>query len=763
MMWKRWTKQLLSGLIGLTLLGSQNGCKQQLFLEPADYKEAMKAGPSNRLEIDAASPIVPGNVVSAAAPATVLDPERPTRDITLKECIAIALEQGNVGGSSANPGVVSDQLSQFNGRGASGTDTIAAFAYDPAIAMADVERSLSKFDARWITSMTWNKVDQPILTLQQSFSNGDTATLTSTMAKPLPTGGVAGITFSTSYLNLSNPPPANSGFVALNTSYTPRVQFIFEQPLLQAFGVEINQLLPSHPGSQLISGFRSTGSGTEGILITRIRAEQQRAEFDRALNSMLLNVETAYWNLYGSYYNLAAQEEGFKQAFEAYTKIRERAQGGVERQQLEFQNESNVWQFQGQVLQARGQVLSSERSLRGMLGMRSDDGTRLVPVDEPTVVPLTPDFQVIANEAMQNLPELSVIRQDVKARQLDLLTQKNLRRPDLRLLTNYDVAGIGPSLGGTSPTENAFVNMSRNTFNSWQVGLRLDMPIGFRDANALVRQAYLNLQKTNLFLHDNERKALEVLADRYRNLFQQHESIKYFRGQRVALQKYVKLDRELQDQGAIKSGEFVSYVLNSSQIQQNLANATSQEFRAIAQYNIALAQLEHAKGTIQRYNNVNVADGPLPGYVQKKATDHFRAMGAAIKLREHPAELPMAPLPVLQPGTMSLPNPMLPPPPGTAVPATPGTIAPAPNSVRPWDLSVPKSGDSESSPKSEPMPKTSSLSVNPPRPLVPADAPGTFTPVDRVTLPKRPTGTVAEAPLSSPGTGVPVSIPVPQQ
>src|SRR5207248_8439578 len=106
---------------------------------------------------------------------------------------------------------------------------------------------------------------QPTLSLQQSLTNGDSATLSTTLAKPLPTGGIAGITFSTAYQNLSNP-PQNTQFVSLPTSYTPRLQFIFEQPLLQAFGVEINQLLPNHPASLLIPGLQpSGGQGSEGI------------------------------------------------------------------------------------------------------------------------------------------------------------------------------------------------------------------------------------------------------------------------------------------------------------------------------------------------------------------------------------------------------------------------------------------------------------------------------------------------------------------
>ncbi|HJZ54868.1 MAG TPA: hypothetical protein VKE74_07905, partial [Gemmataceae bacterium] len=42
------------------------------------------------------------------------------------------------------------------------TDVVRAFALTPAEVGANIERSLSKFDARWITSMQWQKVDQPV-------------------------------------------------------------------------------------------------------------------------------------------------------------------------------------------------------------------------------------------------------------------------------------------------------------------------------------------------------------------------------------------------------------------------------------------------------------------------------------------------------------------------------------------------------------------------------------------------------------------------
>ena len=627
------------------VLATLNGCERQVFVDKGDYEAALATGPLAKLSTQPHGPILPP-AVTGTDPATVLDPSRPARNVTLKEVMAITLEQGNVGSPSVNqPGNASDTFSAFTGRGSTGTDNLAAFAMDPAIAGAEIERSLSKFDARWVSSMTWQKIDQPFAVGFQSFlQNSDQAVLSSTLAKPLPTGGTAGITFNMNYNNLTNPPPPNSQFAALPTSYQPQVQFSFEQPLLQAFGVEINQLLPNHPGSVLIPGLRpSGGQGTEGILVTRLRLGQQRSEFDRQLNLSLLNAEAAYWNLYSAYYNLYAQEEALKQSQFAYLIFRDRADAGITRRQFAIQAKAQVELFRGQVLTARGQVLLSERQLRGIMGLRSDDGTRLVPADEPTLVEYQPNYYDLANESMQFRPELLIARQELKAQQLNLVLQRNQRQPDLRLVSQYDVQGIGSRLDGR-PDQNALGSLTDNRFNSWTLGLRLDIPLGFRDANALVRQAELSMRKSYYYLIDSERKTLENLTEQYRQVVQAYELVQYRRAQREDLQEYIALDRQVLETGALNKDEYVGFISNLIQVQRDLANATASEFQAVAQYNIALAGLEYAKGTIQQYNNLTVADGPVPAWVEKKAVDHFKAREAALNLVERPAGLPLSAL-----------------------------------------------------------------------------------------------------------------------
>lgn len=765
---RRWTARLLTGGV-IALFGV--GCKHQLFTEPADSPLLVRPDIPPQLETQPHQPILPGSANLGTDPATVLDLKRQPRFITMKEAMAIAVERGNTGGGNQQ-GAVSDQLPQA---GAVQTDTVRAFVLDPAIAQANVERSLSKFDARWITSMSWNKQDQPTLTLQQSFSNGDNAAFSTTLAKPLPTGGVAGITTSVNYLNLSSPPPANTGFVSLSTSYTARVQFVFEQPLLQGFGVEANQLLPNHPASLLIQGFRSTGQGTEGILISRVRADQAREQFNVQVNQLLLNVEVAYWNLFAAYHNLNAREEGLKAAFKALEFNLPRLAQGVEEPQLKPQLEQQYWTFYAQVIEARGQVLEADRALRGLLGMRSDDGTVFAPADTPALAPpvgadlkkvtLDPlvriDFRASYEEGLQNRPEVLIARHELKARQLDLRAQRYARMPDLRFFSSYDLAGLSPRLAGGADDsvfpaqKSAFSNMVDNQSNSWQLGLRLDIPLGFRDANAIVRQAQINLWRTWYTLADAERKVLEILTVSDRQAYQAYQTVQ-------AQLKVLTAAKEREDliNTRIVGGSFTggSAYLQLTQAQQDRANATAAVYRAVADYNAALARIEFAKGTIQRYNNISVADGPLPEFVQKKAADHYRERQAAIKTREHPADnglggfeftplremtdkLPGGAVPAAPPPGGAMPPPM--PPPGLGM----NPAAPAPGTVKSWsDWQNSKDGSTTSLPASLPG------SVAPPKPS--ADpSPNTFTPSGTLTLPKRtPTETPPTVPSGTPTT-----------
>jgi outer membrane protein TolC len=637
------------------------GCKQQCFMTADDLKHYQAMGVTGLECGDPGPSIVPAES-HCPPPANVFDCDRTVRYVTLAEAIATAVEQGTTGVQSPFfPGSINDLLATFGGPGnttgisINGSDNIRVLALQPAILGTNIESALSKFDTRWINNITWSTSDQPVAnavqTVQAAITPGGTSVIaqdqfngTTGLIKPLATGGVAGITFNNTYL-LSNLRQR------VNPAWQPTLTFSFEQPLLQGFGVEINQLRTTHPGS-ILNPYLNVAR-TEGILITRVRFDEQRAEFERNLNFMLVNVEIAYWNLYGTYWTLYSREAALRQAYEAWKINRARFEAGRIPIQDLAQSRQQYELFRGQRLAALGDVLEKERQLRGFMALPMEDGHRLVPVDTPTLAPYHPDWHTAVNESLALRPELILARNEVKVAQMNLISQKNLLLPDLRFVSQYGYTGIGnrmdgPLFDGNGNPGNAFRSMATGDFVNWNLGLQTTIPLGFRDANAAVRSARLNLAASYQVLKDQERKAIQYLTFQYRKLFENYEQVKIQRAQREAAAVQLEARFKLYVAGSKEST--LDILLEAQRV---WADALQAEYANIVAYNSSLASFEFAKGTILQYHNVVVSEGPLPACVQVRAVEHERQRVKALPIREH-AEPPTPPPGSFEGGDMNL-------------------------------------------------------------------------------------------------------------
>jgi outer membrane protein TolC len=624
-------KAMLVGLVlGFALVA---GCKQQCYVTEPDLEHYRALGLTQAVECTPGTSIAP-EAANVPAPTTILDPDRQPRFITLKECISVALEKGTIGSQSPLfPGIAQDAVLSFGGTSVGGDDSIRVLAMDPALVETNIESSLSKFDARWVTSLSWNTTDRPVGTALDTFQASrsgnsniqiEDVNFTSSLLKPLPTGGVAGITFggaqNQAVYELSNLNPL------VNPSWRPAVTLQFEQPLLQGFGVDINQLRASHPGSQLTPYTNS--SRVEGILITRLRFDEERTEFERNINFLLVNVEYAYWTLYDSYWTLYSREQALRQAFEAWRINKARYEAGRIPIQDLAQSRGQYELFRGQRITALGQVLENERQLRGLMGLKVEDCSRLIPIDEPTLAPYVPDWCSALVEAENLRPELTLARQDLKFRQLDLINQKNLLLPDVRFFSTYDWNALGSRLDG-SGSDGAFHNLGVGNFSDWSLGIRAEIPIGFRDAHAGVRAARLNIARSYNVLRDQELKVQRNLAFAYRRIFEFYAQIEAQRAQREAYAEQL----EARFREFLAGRGTLDFLLES---QRNWADALRAEYDAIAQYNSTLALFQFQKGTIMQYDNVVIGEGQLPHCAQCRAAEHQEQKARSIVLHERP-------------------------------------------------------------------------------------------------------------------------------
>ena len=83
----------------------------------------------------------------------------------------------------------------------------------------------------------------------------------------------------------------------------------------------------------------------------------------------------------------------------------------------------------------------------------------------------------------------------------------------------YDIAGLGTRLDGSefanaagpSPATPSRASGTTSSI-AGPSACGMDMPIGFRDANAAVREAQMNLARSYFSLRDDEMKTLEYLV-----------------------------------------------------------------------------------------------------------------------------------------------------------------------------------------------------------------------------------------------------------
>ncbi len=651
------------------------GCAQQCFVQEHDLAHYAKFTPPGLATDPKASH--PPPFVKTMKPVTVNDPERrKPHPMTLAQAIAIGLERGTIGSQTVNGlGRVSDDLlplSQITGA-ENTSSALRVQSFNPSIAAASIEAAQARFDAKWVSSMGWSVTDQQVQGLG-SFQNGERADFRTGIVKPLAGGGLAGITFSTTYTNLQTPPQF---FQIQNPAYLSRLDLTYDQPLLQNFGSYINQLLTNHPGAttgsltdgtllafnnahpNIITNGQGLGAGfgRNSLLVSRIRFDQNRADYERLINYQILNIETAYWNLYGAYVNLYASEIGLRQAYKLWKNTSIRGAAGSQNPAVTSQALGQYQDFRAQRVQALSIVLENERQLRRLLGLQPEDGKQIIPIDAPTFALYHPDWNSSLRDALTKRPELVIMRDELKNRQLDLIVQQNFLKPDLRLRMRYGLSGLGSRLDGNGSifdasngvfrSNNALNNLSDAHFNDWDIGFVLNYPLGQRFEHAAVKRARLGVVQTYLALKDEEQKAESILWKAYNDVFTQYNLIVVRRAQRLAAKDELGVRITRRESGGTsgeKTQQLDEFLLDS---QRRFVTALQQEYQAVVAYNNALAFFQFCKGTITQHNNVVIGEGPLPKCAMVRAVVHEHERSRALLARERaaPVHHECAPLP----------------------------------------------------------------------------------------------------------------------
>ncbi|MHC4398983.1 MAG: TolC family protein [Planctomycetota bacterium] len=625
-----------------TSLATTVGCKpQQPFYLFEDRDMSHYLGQATEIEYPDVDIASLDEVTGAMPPLTLENPD-PSQilSMTLEEAVHLALENSKVirrftrvQFTDGGPVGVEDGLLTSPDR------PLTPTVYDPALTETNprfgVPAAISDFDPRLSFSSNWEKNVAPQNTagFVQAFRprvfQQDLGTFQAQLSKQTATGGIWSLTHNVDYewnniTQISRQYPSD---------WNVNLEAQFRQPLLHRNGVQFNRIA----GPTGIPGFNN------GVIIARIAADISLTDFESNVQNLVSDVERAYWHLYLAYRRLDALRDGRERSHNAWYKEKTafdeggfRTKSGqiVGRKENVALTRHQYIQFQELVEIAQSDLFKAQRLLRQIIGLTSSDGKLIRPSEEPTSARIHFDWYETHAEALSRNPRLRRQRWRVKEADLALSVAKNYLLPRLDAVARYRYRGLGDRLMDSSnsvtdfrfPMSNAYGSMTTGNFQEWQLGLELNIPLGFRKETAGVRHAQLTLSREKAVAKEQERELTFALSDALSDL-EKH----YTQCQR-ALDRVAAAEEELAVWETIDEvGEYVDEFRRVA-AQQRVADAEIAYYRSLVNYNLAVTQIHFRKGSLLEYNNVYLAEGPWPAKAYFDAVRRARARDASLYL-----------------------------------------------------------------------------------------------------------------------------------
>ena len=485
------------------------------------------------------------------------------------------------------------------------------FGGNGLLGVAGVEAALAAFDAQFSSSMFWARNNR-----QQNVGGGqfqqffvrtfeqDTANHNAAISKTTATGGNFAIRETIGYDANNNPTRQ------VYSDWDVTMQMDFSQPLLQGAGVQYNRIAgPNNP-------FNGLGTPQfDGVMLARINTDVSLAEFEKGVRDMVSDAENAYWELYFAYRNLEAAKAGRASSLQTWQRIHALYVQGGKGGELdkEAQSREQYFFFRSQVQQALLDLYRAENLLRYMMGISVSDGRLIRPADEPTTAHVIFDWYEVHCEALSRAPELREQRWRIKQRELELIAARNLVQPRLDAAGYYRWRGLGDELLNYRPDSehtglvntNAFGELTGGKYQEWQLGLNLQIPIGFRRELAAVRHFQLQLARERARVQDQELEVSHQLGDAVRNLDGNYDLAQTNFNRRVAAEKQVEAVKAAFDADTVT----LDLLLDA---QRRRADAEVAYYRSLVDYVRGISLVHFRKGSLLEYDGVYLAEGPWP-------------------------------------------------------------------------------------------------------------------------------------------------------
>lgn len=432
--------------------------------------------------------------------------------------------------------------------------------YNPAMAEADIRRSLGIYDPLLTLGADYNRTNSNnTLTFRPQAI--DQATVSAGVSQLLPTGTIVGLTGESGWVDSS-----------FNKYYSNGVSLTLNQPLLRNFGKEATEL---------------------EINVSRVAKEESIERFKTRLSDTVAQIRSDYFKLYNLREVLVVKRTSLALAQRILADTQGRVKAGV-LPAMEILN------AEFQVATREKEVIDAERGVRDQMDvlrttLQLDPGAEIVIADPPTREPYQVAEDAALTTALVNRPEIVQQRAVVRINDLQQRVARNQTLPDLSLNANVGVGGFDPRfLRGLEKTATL-------GDPSWGVGLQFSYPLGNRAAENSYIKSKLSLEQATTQLQSLEVGVTRDVKAAIRQVAANYKQIEVTNRGRAYAEDRLRAFEKRQAVGLATTKDVFD-------VENDLVTAKGNEIQALVDYNNAITQLWRVTGEILERQGIRVTD-----------------------------------------------------------------------------------------------------------------------------------------------------------
>jgi outer membrane protein TolC len=362
------------------------------------------------------------------------------------------------------------------------------------------------------------------------------------------------------------------------------------QPLLRDFGGQVN---------------------SARIDISRNNQRVSLLDFRAAVEEAVANVEDTYWQLVAAQQDVQITERLLERTIRTADIIAVRMENDATKLQLaQAQADANTRKAALYRAQARVRDLSDRlKQLINDPELPMSGPTLIFAESKPVEQPLRFDYLDLLNSATTYRIELAQQQLRTNNATITLGAAKNNLLPQLNFVGSINPSGLDDDFRSAIDNQNEYNNLS------YALGLQFEIPIGNREARAIYRRSLLQRQQSITQYQSLVNQVSEEVRTRAREVDTAWVDVINFRNARFAQEQALRAIQAQEDAAEPLTPFFVRNKLDT---QARLAESEALEVRSLSTYNIAIAQLERAKGTLLRYNNISLEENGTVSQLRRR-------------------------------------------------------------------------------------------------------------------------------------------------